>query len=118
MIVGIIIIFIVNKSKPKSKVFKMSFKQAINNTNLKGYYLPKDNLTSTIFIKCSVDNCKSCYGNTYNNTCISCFDSYIPLRNENNEIISCVYNPKNEESDNITLNESYIPNYSNNIPKI
>ena len=115
IIVGIIILLFLKESKKKVKPFKVSFIQSINNTNIKGYYLPKDNLTNSIFIKCSVDNCKKCYGNSYNNTCISCLDKYIPIRNENNEIISCIYKPKNDGSDNATLNQSNILNYSNNI---
>ena len=115
IIVGIIILLFLKKSKKKVKPFKMSFKQSVNYTNINGYYLPKDNLTNSVFIKCSVDNCKKCYGNSYNNTCISCFDSYSPIRNENNEIISCIYKPKNDGSDNATLNQSNILNYSNNI---
>ena len=93
-----------SETKKKSVI---SFNQNLNNTdNIDGYYIPKDRLLNPSYKKCSIDNCKKCYGNSFNDTCISCFNSYNPIRDKNSLIISCVYNPKNEEVNNNTLKES------------
>ena len=91
----------------RKKKSVISFNQNLNNTDdIDGYYIPKDRLLNPSYKKCSIDNCKKCYGNSYNDTCISCFNSYNPIMDENNIIISCEYNPKNEGVNNKTLKES------------
>ena len=102
---SIIVINYLSETKKKSVI---SFNQNLNNNtdNIDGYFIPKDRLLNPSFKKCSIDNCKRCYGNSYKDTCISCFNSYNPIRDENNTIISCVYNPPKEEVSNKILNES------------
>ena len=95
VIASITIIQHFSETKKKSVI---SFNQNLNNTdNIDGYYIPKDRLLNPSYKKCSIDNCKKCYGNSYNDTCISCFNSYNPIRDKNNIIISCVYNPKKKK---------------------
>ena len=73
-----------------------------NNTdNIDGYYIPKDKLSNSFYKKCSVENCKKCYGNSNNDTCLSCLNSFYPIRNDNNKIISC-----EKINNNLTLNQS------------
>ena len=120
IIVGVITIFIKYFSPPKNKSF-ISYKQNLNNTdNIDGYYIPKDRLINPSYKKCSVNNCKKCYGNSDNDTCISCLNSYNPLKDENNIIINCIYSPQNEEVNNNTLKESDKINFTelNNENKI
>ena len=101
IILSLIIFFKEYYSKKENKA--IIFKQNINNTDeLEGYYIPKDRLSNPIYKICSIDKCKKCYGNSLNDTCISCFDSYKPIIDENNKIVSCQY----IEDNNITLKES------------
>ena len=102
---GLILFFILNNNKRKSKT-KLSFKQRSNETFMEGYYIPKDNLISSAFKKCSVENCKRCYGNSKKDTCMSCIKSYKPITDKNNKIIFCEPNPEREEEKNKTLNNS------------
>ena len=110
-----IIIFTILYFKKRNDTTSISFKQSMNNTdNINGFYVPKDNILS--YRKCSVEYCKKCYGNSYNDTCISCLNSsYEPIIDENNKIISCKYYQQQEEDKNITINESYIPQITDNI---
>ena len=66
--------------------------------NIDGYYIPKDNLSNPYYKKCSVENCKKCYGHSYKDICISCLKSFIPIMNENHKIILCQYNSTKEEN--------------------
>ena len=101
-----LIIYIANYNYEKNNKKSISFKHIVNNTDDKdGYYIPKDSLLNPYYKKCSVENCKRCYGNSYNDTCISCLNYYDPIMNKNNKIISCKYNPQKDE-ENITLNKS------------
>ena len=102
---GLILFFILNNNKRKSKT-KLSFKQRSNETFMEGYYIPKDNLISSAFKKCSVENCKRCYGNSKKDTCMSCIKSYKPITDKNNKIIFCEPNSEREEEKNKTLNNS------------
>ena len=102
----ITIILYVSETKKKSIISFNHNLNLDNNDNIDGYYIPKDRLLNPSYKKCSIDNCKKCYGNSSKDTCISCFNSYDPIRDKNNIIISCVYNPKNEEVNNNTLQES------------
>ena len=100
IILSLIIFLIEYYSKENNKA--IIFKQNLNNTNeLDGYYIPKDRLSNPIYKICSIDKCKKCYGNSLNDTCISCFDSYKPIIDENNKIVSCQY----IEDNNITIKE-------------
>ena len=117
IVVGLIIFFIAIFSQSINKK-PVSFKRIKNNTdNIDGYYIPKDSLFNPYYKKCSVDNCKKCYGNSNNDTCILCLNAYNPLLNENNKIISCKYNPK-KESTNLILKESNEINFDDNISEI
>ena len=61
----------------------------LNKTDIEctdGYFLEKNDKICT---KCSISNCKKCEGSSMNNTCITCFSSYIP-KIINDTIISCV----------------------------
>ena len=108
LIILIIIIFFFCCRKKKEKFNKefQSAKLIKNETVYKvGYFIPIDNVLS--YKKCSVENCKKCYGNSYNDTCISCLNSsYDPIIDENSKIISCKFNPQKENVPNITLEES------------
>ena len=104
LLVGLILFLILFFTDKKTKK-SFSFTQNNNYTNLDGYYIPKDRLLNPYYIKCSIENCKKCYGTTYNNTCISCLNSYKPILDENNKIISCELIeliPPKEEDVNIT----------------
>ena len=95
IILSLIIFFKEYYSKKENKA--IIFKQNINNTDeLEGYYIPKDRLSNPIYKICSIDKCKKCYGNSLNDTCISCFDSYKPIIDENNKIVSCQYIEDND----------------------
>ena len=99
LIMGLIIFSILYYKKINKKS-SISINYNINNVEEKeGFYIPKDNLS--IIKKCSVENCKKCYGNTYDNVCTSCKKSYDSVKDENNKIISCNYNPQKEEDTNI-----------------
>jgi len=118
IIITIIICLIITLfiySQERNKKIKISYESYVNITdNIDGYYIPKDGILNPTYKKCSVENCKKCYGNSLNDTCISCFDSYKAIRNEKDKIISCEYNPEKEEDKNITFKESdtiYITNY-------
>ena len=101
------ILFFINFISDNNSKSKISFKRIQNNNdNIDGYYIPKDKLSNPIYKKCSVENCKKCYGNSYNDICISCLNSYISIMNEENKIIKCEYNPLKEQDNNITLKES------------
>ena len=92
MLAGILIFIILYKLKENKelKTFKEIKKNIIERD---GYYIPMDSISEPICLTCSVKNCKKCFGNSYNNTCISCLNSsYIPIKDENNKIISCEYN--------------------------
>ena len=100
IILSLIIFLIEYYSKENNKA--IIFKQNLNNTNeLDGYYIPKDRISNPIYKICSIDKCKKCYGNSLNDTCISCFDSYKPIIDENNKTVSCQY----IEDNNITIKE-------------
>ena len=108
IIVGIVI-FSVVFFKEKNKKILISFNQSLNNTEkLDGYYIPKDRLSNPFYKKCSVENCKNCYGNSYNDTCIACLNSFEPLLNENSQIVSCKYNPQKKGDNDTALKESDI----------
>ena len=96
-IIGLIIFFIINNPKSYKKVFQLS-KLDTNNLNKDGYYIPKDISSEIIYKKCSIENCKKCYGNSYYDICTSCSNSYYPIYDIKNEtIISCErYIPKTE----------------------
>ena len=107
IIIGLIIFFILFHSDKNNKM-KISFKQYINNTNIDGYYIPKGNILEPKFKKCSIEYCKRCYGNLYNDTCTSCLDSYVPILDEHNKIISCQYRATDVPTVTyITFNETY-----------
>ena len=112
IIIGLIIFIILYHSDKNNKT-KVSFKHYINNTNIDGYYIPKGNHLNGIYKKCSIDKCKRCYGNLYNDTCTSCFDSYNPIIDENNKIISCE-SPNVPTETYITLNETNKINFTYN----
>ena len=83
IIVGAVI-FSVVYFKDKNNKKSISFKQNLNNTKkIDGYFIPKDKLLNLFYKKCSVENCKTCYGTSFNDTCISCFNSYEPIITEN-----------------------------------
>ena len=105
IIIGTIIFIILYKIKKESKYLKIIKNDLIDRD---GYYIPLDKLSDPVYLTCSVKNCKKCFGNSYNNTCISCLNSsYIPIKDENNKIISCEYNQQND--DNINNTNEYIP---------
>ena len=83
-------IIVINYFSEPNKKSVISFNQNFNNNtdNIDGYYIPKDRLLNPSYKKCSVNNCKRCYGNSYKDTCISCLNSYNPIKDENNTIIS------------------------------
>ena len=64
---SIIVINYFSETKKKSVI---SFNQNLNNNtdNIDGYYIPKDRLLNPSYKKCSIDNCKKCYGNSFNDT--------------------------------------------------
>ena len=99
-IFGIVIFLILYFSNKKEKK-TVKVQQDISQINLDGKYIPKDRLNFQDIKNCSIKNCKKCYGNSYNDTCISCFASFTPIRNKNNKIISCEYNP--DKTDNKTI---------------
>ena len=96
LIILIIIIFFFFCRKKKEKFNKefQSAKLIKNETVYKvGYFIPIDNVLS--YKKCSVENCKKCYGNSFNDTCISCINSsYDPIIDENSKIIYVNLIPK------------------------
>ena len=103
-IISALIIFVIgyfSKNEKNAMIFKQNI---INTKEIDGYYIPKDRLSNPIYKICSIDKCKKCYGNSINDTCISCFDSYKPIIDENNKIVSCQY----IESNNITIKKSGI----------
>jgi len=111
-IICLIIFFILYHSDKNNKV-NISLYQYINNTNIDGYYIPKDKLLD--IKKCSIENCKGCYGNSYNDTCTSCFSSYNPKFDENNKIITCEYIPPNPSTEiDVTLNDTATINITDN----
>ena len=112
IIIGLIIFLILYYKKINKKTI-ISFNPYLNKADDKeGFYVPKDNLL--IYKRCSIENCKNCYGNTYNNTCISCKKSYDSIKDENNKIISCKYNPqKEEEQKQTTILEEQTSNLIN-----
>ena len=105
IILGLIKFFTLYHSTKNNKI-NISFKQYANNTNKDGYYIPKDKLLNPVYKKCSIENCKKCYGNSYKDTCMSCFSSYYPIIDKNNKIISCEYIPLINE----TITDKIIPN--------
>ena len=48
-------------------------------------------------LKCSVENCRICYGNLNSNKCISCLSSLIPKYDNYNNISSCEFPNEIEE---------------------
>ena len=62
-----------------------------------GYFLEKNDKKCT---KCSITNCKKCEGSSMNNTCITCFSSYI-AKLINDTIISCELDEQKEINDSI-----------------
>ena len=102
IIIDLIIFFILYNSKSNKKVSE-SFKLNKKILNKDGFYIPKDISSDLLYKKCSVENCKKCYGNSYYDICTSCFDSYNPIFDKNNKsILSCVKNiPKPELSTDI-----------------
>ena len=90
-IIFAITIIIVNNKKEKDKKILILLKNNMSNTEeIEGYYIPKDRLSNPIRKKCSVENCKKCYGNSYNDTCILCLNNYNPIKDEKNKkIIFC-----------------------------
>ena len=108
IVIGLIVFLIIYNNKEKQVGKLISFKQYINNVDdFDGYYIPKD-ATSRKYVKCSVEKCKKCYGNSYNNTCLSCIKYYEPIRDENNKIIMCKFNPQIEDDSNIIDSTEYI----------
>ena len=96
IIIGAILFYAYYVLEINNKTLK-SYKHIKNNTiDIDGYYIPKDKLSNPYYKKCSVESCKKCYGNSYNDTCIACFNSYDPLLNENSQIVTCKYNPQKE----------------------
>ena len=115
IIIGAILFYIYYILEINNKTLK-SYKHIKNNTiDIDGYYIPKDKLSNPYYKKCSVESCKKCYGNSYNDICLSCIKSYAPIMNEENKIIYCKYNPKKEFDTYITSNESNIINIPDNI---
>ena len=105
-IIGLIIFFIKYFTE-RNIVKPISFNKKINEANKEGYYIPKDNTINPTYKKCSVENCKRCYGNSIMNICTSCLNSYEPIYDENDKIISCNFTEK--------INGSEIINITNNI---
>ena len=94
-----LIIFVILYYKNKKIKSIISFIKYMNFTdNIDGYYIPKDNLSNPYYKKCSVENCKKCYGHSQKDICISCLKSFIPIMNENHKIILCQYNSTKEEN--------------------
>ena len=94
LIITLLTIFLVVILKDDKKSYKIDIQnyREINSTkfNKVGYYIPKDNnLENYTPLKCSISNCKKCYGNSKSNTCMDCIYPYMPVYNDNNKIISC-----------------------------
>ena len=67
-------------------VFHNKEKQNANTINCEpGYFIPENEKNCK---KCSLENCKECYGKENLNYCTSCIDSFIPLPS-NYSIIVC-----------------------------
>ena len=82
IIISLIFFLIFNYRKRNNRKL-ISLKRNVNNTDdIDGYYIPKDISLNPYYKKCSVVNCKKCYGNSYNDICLSCLNFYIPLKNE------------------------------------
>jgi hypothetical protein len=62
-----------------------------------GYYIPSDNLGNKQCIKCSIEHCKKCYGNSNSNICTSCFSSFILKYDNSNKISFCQKEDNKEE---------------------
>ena len=113
IIICIIIFIISYKSKKENKNLKYLKEVKNDIKDIDGYYIPMDRLLEPIYLICSVKNCKKCFGNSYNNVCMTCLNSsYLPIKDENNKIISCEYNPQNEDN-----NTNNIHNTNENIPE-
>ena len=100
----LLISFLVTNSKDDKKSSKIDYQKYremdISSYKRDGYYIPKDddNINYTPK-KCSLPNCKTCYGNSKTNICTSCISPYIPIFNENNQIKSCQLSNKTEDND-------------------
>ena len=95
-----IIIFLIIYNHQRKKVEEKKQNNQIN-CNL-GFYLPRDDLFNCK--KCSVKNCKKCYGTINFDICISCDYSFLPIY-ENENIKECIYLNENEEEESIIINE-------------
>ena len=80
-----------------------------------GYYIPSDNLWNKQCIKCSIEYCKKCYGNSNSNICTSCFSSFI-LRYDNSHKISFCQKEDNKEEDNKNNRTTNITNKDSSFP--
>ena len=108
------IIFVILYFSQDNNEIIILFNKKINNTNIDGFFNPKDNFLNLTYKKCSIENCKKCYGNSFNDTCISCLNSFKAILNDKNKIISCVKGSQNENDKNITINESFEINLTDN----
>ena len=102
IIICIIIIFLILNYTQKKRVFKLKLK----NNELKckqRYYIPFDNSSNKQCLKCSIEHCQKCYGNSISNTCISCLGSYSPKYDNNNKITLCEFPDKKEEEKLIAI---------------
>ena len=81
----------INSCQIKSSINCLNY-DMYNNICLKcnnGYYLVDDEENKTICKKCSIENCKECYGDKNSNECTSCNDNYVTIYSNNNIINSC-----------------------------
>ena len=67
-----------------------------------GSFISNDNKSCK---KCTIDNCKKCYGINDYDVCTSCFSDYTPIY-ENNKIVSCNKNDKLEDNDKCLIYDS------------
>ena len=94
LMIILLIIFLSINSKNDKESFSLDNQKYqeinIDNYNESGYYIPKDN--NNIYHapkKCSITNCKKCYGNSEINFCTSCIPPYVPLYNNDSVIKAC-----------------------------
>ena len=94
LMIILLIIFLVTNSNTDKISFSLDIQKYreinISNYNTSGYFIPKDdnNLYFTPK-KCSIQNCKKCYGNSENNFCTSCISPYAPIYDNDSVIKAC-----------------------------
>ena len=104
LMVILLISYIVTKAKEDNPSYELDPQKyseiSIDTYNRVGYYIPRDDNNANYSPKkCSIKNCKKCYGNSKSNICISCVSPHIPVYNNNSVIKACELPTETDDND-------------------